>query len=86
VNCQLGHQQRWQACASECWKRVVSGGKELLNLAGEGTTRLGSEGGSFSLEGLCLQEGWGLVELREGVGKFWRMERENRILENQNFE
>ena len=61
------------------------GGKGLLNLAGEGTTRLGSEeGGSFSLEGLYLREGRGLTELgeEEGVGNFWRMERENRILEN----
>jgi len=48
--------------------------KRLLNLAGEATTRLGSEGGSFSFEGLCLREGRGLAELREGVGKFWRME------------
>jgi len=30
------------------------GGKGLFNLAGEGVTRLGSEGRSFSLEGLCL--------------------------------
>lgn len=45
------------------------GGKGLFNLAGEGVTRLGSEGGSFSLEGLCLrEEGRGLVELVVGVG------------------
>ena len=45
------------------------GGKGLFNLAGEGVTRLGSEGGSFSLEGLCLrEEGRGLAELVVGVG------------------
>jgi len=44
------------------------GGRGLLNIAGEGTARLGSEGGSFSLEGLCLREGRCLVELGEGVG------------------
>ena len=46
------------------------GGRGLFNLAGEGfeseaaatAMRLGSEGGSFSLEGLCLR-GLDLVEL-----------------------
>lgn len=43
------------------------GGKGLFNLAGEGEggMRLGSEGGSFSLEGLCLREGRGLEGLEE---------------------
>jgi len=44
------------------------GGKGLLNFPGEGTARLGSEGGSFSLECLCLREGRVLAELGEGAG------------------
>ena len=45
--------------------------------------RLGSKGGSYSLEGLCLQEGRGLPELGDEVENFWRTERKNKVLENQ---
>jgi len=51
------------------------GGKGLLNLPGEGTTRLGSEEGSFSLECLCLPEGRVLAELGEGRGLGWPKKR-----------